>query len=423
MKQLILTLAAVAVLMVAMAFSRDKLTNDELGDLVIDQAERNPWNHLKLNNSGEEFQFAIVSDRTGGHRPKVFSRAVEQLNLLQPEFVLSVGDLIEGGKEDKVKLEAEWREFQGYVNRLQMPFFYVPGNHDISNTVQLGVWQEKFGKRYYHFVYRNVLFLIVDTEDPPGAAEGRLSPEQVAFCKQTLEANRGVRWTVVAMHKPIWTAANGEKTGWLDVERALAGRPYTVFCGHVHRYKRFIRNGQRYYQLATTGGSSRMRGIPYGEFDHLMWVSMKKEGPVLANLLAEGIFREDMKLPESDEEGVKRTLKPTFAARGRLLLDGKPLAGVVVVFHPADPLNLRPVRADGLTAEDGSFVLSTYSANDGAVPGRYKVTISTLPPDLVIQGAPVVRKIAAKYGQTGTSGLEVEIREGENEFRFELRGE
>jgi hypothetical protein len=418
MKSLLVALVSFAVLVGALAFSNEKLATPEL---VIDKGEQNPWTHLKLNNDAADFQFAIVSDRTGGHRAKVFSRAVDQLNLLQPEFVLSVGDLIEGGKEDRARVDAEWREFQGYVERLQMPFFYVPGNHDISNKTMLGIWQQKFGKRYYHFVYRNVLFLIVDTEDPPGDSAGRLSPEQITYCKETLEANRGVRWTVVAMHKPIWTSAALEKTGWLDVEKALAGRQYTVFAGHVHKYKRFIRNGQRYYQLATTGGASKMRGPQFGEFDHFVWVTLKKDGPVLANLMADGVFAEDMKLPESAELGVRRTLKPTFPARGQVFLDGQPLAGAVVIFHPADPTIIRPVRADGLTAADGSFTLSTYTANDGCPAGAYKVTVASRPPDLVEPGKAAVNRVPEVYSKTTTTDLRFEVTENMNEFRLELK--
>src|SRR5688500_14050013 len=61
--------------------------------------ERNPVTHLRWNDAPEEFRFAIVSDRTGAHRDGIFSQAVEKLNLMQPEFVLSVGDLIEGGNK------------------------------------------------------------------------------------------------------------------------------------------------------------------------------------------------------------------------------------------------------------------------------------------------------------------------------------
>ncbi len=28
-----------------------------------------------------------------------------------------------------------------------------------------GVWDDRIGPRYYHFVYKNVLFLVLDTED------------------------------------------------------------------------------------------------------------------------------------------------------------------------------------------------------------------------------------------------------------------
>ena len=29
------------------------------------------------------------------------------------------------------------------------------------------VWEERYGQRYYHFIYKNVLFLVLDTEDKP----------------------------------------------------------------------------------------------------------------------------------------------------------------------------------------------------------------------------------------------------------------
>src|SRR5262245_50378325 len=73
--------------------------------LKIEQEQKNPWTHLRLNSAADEFNFAIVSDRTGGHRAKIFSQAVERLNLMQPEFVVSVGDLIEGYSEKEEKVE------------------------------------------------------------------------------------------------------------------------------------------------------------------------------------------------------------------------------------------------------------------------------------------------------------------------------
>ena len=43
--------------------------------------EINPWTNLEWNDDPANFQFAIVSDRTGGHRKGIFEDAVGKLNL------------------------------------------------------------------------------------------------------------------------------------------------------------------------------------------------------------------------------------------------------------------------------------------------------------------------------------------------------
>src|SRR5262249_14749315 len=53
---------------------------------AVTSEAKNPWTSLAPNVAPDQFQFAIVSDRTGGHRRGVFSKAVQQVNLLQPEF-------------------------------------------------------------------------------------------------------------------------------------------------------------------------------------------------------------------------------------------------------------------------------------------------------------------------------------------------
>ena len=250
----------------------------------------NPWTHLDLRNDPHHFQFAIVTDRTGGHRPGVFEDAVTKLNLLQPEFVVSVGNLIEGYTEDLEQLHAEWREFEGFVEQLEMPFFYVPGNHDISNPVMAKEWARRFGASYYHFVYRDVLFLCLNTEDQPPR---NLSEEQITFVADGLAEHPDVRWTLVFMHEPLWDYERD--TGFRRVEELLQGQPYTVFAGHYHTYTKHVRNDRNYFVLATTGGGSSLRGPMFGEFDHVVWVTMTDRGPRIANLMLEGIWDENVR--------------------------------------------------------------------------------------------------------------------------------
>jgi 3',5'-cyclic AMP phosphodiesterase CpdA len=422
MKRLLVGILAGCLVVVAVAFSGGKPpAGGPADDLQVVGGERNPWNHLRLNNGPGEFQFAIVSDRTGGHRPRVFSQAVARLNLLQPEFVMSVGDLIEGYTENPERLAGEWREFQGFVGQLEMPFFYVPGNHDISNPAMDKLWKEKFGRRYYYFVYKGVLFVVLNSEDPPGVGGGNISEEQRAWLQRTLAENRDVRWTLVFLHKPLWTAANLERNGWLDVEKALAGRPYTVFCGHVHRYQKFVRNGQSYYQLATTGGGSKLRGTSYGEFDHIVWVTMKQDGPVLANIMLDGVLGENLQPPASDEPGVAVTnRRPCHPVRGQVFFDGCPPPGAYIVFTAVDPKDKRITRADALVEPDGSFTLSTYTANDGAPAGEYVVTVVWRKPFLSADGKPGPNLLPERYSRAESSGLKATVKAGTNTFTFDL---
>jgi 3',5'-cyclic AMP phosphodiesterase CpdA len=423
MKRLCLLGAAVLVLVAAAARSRVQLQAPPAVDLRAEAAERNPWTNLRLNNDPADFRFAFVSDRTGGHRARVFSQAVEQLNLLQPEFVVCVGDLIEGYSDDSGLVAGQWKEFQTYVSRLQMPFFYLPGNHDLANRFQEKLWQEKFGRRYYHFVYRGVLFLLLSSEDPPGD-RGHIGEEQLAYIKQALEQNKDARWTLVALHRPLWSQDNVAENGWLEVEKLLNGRPYTVFAGHVHRYQKYVRNGRNYYQLATTGGGSRLRGVPYGEFDHITWVTMKKDGPLLANILLDGIYPENMRRPVSDEAGVvDNNRRPVHPVRGQVLADGCPVVGAQVAFFAYNPQTNKPAArvGDALAEPDGTFLLSTYGAFDGAPAGEYVVTVAPRDPLHGDPGRSPPTPLPAKYARPDTSPLRVRVVPGKNDFTLELK--
>src|SRR5262249_16238867 len=186
--------------------------------------------------------------------------------------------------------------------------------------------------------------------DDPSDAGGHITDEQVAWAKKTLEENKDVRWTIVAIHKPLWAQANLAQNNWLAVEKLLTDRPYTVYAGHIHHYQKYVRQGRNYYQLATTGGGSRLRGVPYGEFDQIAWVTMKEGGPVMANVLLEGIYTEDLRRPVTDETGVPAgERKPVYPVKGTVVLDGCAVPGAMVVFYQPGP-GKRPMHVgDGVT--------------------------------------------------------------------------
>ncbi|UTF60084.1 metallophosphoesterase [Gilvimarinus sp. DA14] len=293
------------------AHSDHQHSHEQSQGIIIDgAAAATPWTHLKFNNDPQAFQFAIVTDRTGGLRPGVFSQAVDKLNLLQPEFVVSVGDLIEGYTEERAQLESEWNEFDAMVKRLDMPFFYLAGNHDYTNSVMAEVWQERYGDSYYHFVYRDVLFVMLNSND--GGKTHTFSQQQIDWLSKTLKDNPEPKWTLIFTHSPLWD--RDDKDRWGDIEALLSDRKYTVFAGHHHRYVKDKRHGQKYFTLATTGGITSGRGTRFGEFDHVVWVTMANDGPIIANMMLDGIWGEDVRTAEM------RDLQTDMIDKGRLSL-------------------------------------------------------------------------------------------------------
>ncbi len=62
----------------------------------------------------------------------------------------------------------------------------------------------------------------------------------------------------------------------------------------------------------------------------------------------------------------------TYAVTGKVTLDGNPVEGAAVSFVASG----EGKSAAGITDASGTYQLSTFGGNDGAVPGQYKVKIT-----------------------------------------------
>ncbi len=286
-----------------------------------------PWTSGAFNDDRADFQFVIIGDRTGGANVQgTFRAAMDQLNLLQPEFVINVGDNIEGYAETAAELNAEWDEVDSLLNGLEMPFFRTPGNHDIANDVAQQVWRERYGATHYYFVYKDVLFVVLDSEDPPRAApEGmqekldeynrlqtedperaqtmlaefmadesviaglskpvEFDDEQISFVEDALTRNPDVRWTLLFLHEPAW---ENPSESFEAIQGLLGGRDHTFFAGHLHYYDYDEIGGHEYITMGPAGASFHQEGP--GNVDHIMWVTMTDEGPRMGNIALKGLF-------------------------------------------------------------------------------------------------------------------------------------
>jgi hypothetical protein len=63
----------------------------------------------------------------------------------------------------------------------------------------------------------------------------------------------------------------------------------------------------------------------------------------------------------------------TTPVQGVVRLEGTPVTGATVLFMPDGQPRGRP--ASGFTQSDGTFQLTTYRQDDGALPGTYRVVV------------------------------------------------
>lgn len=354
-----------------------------------------PVTNLRFNDAEDKVQFLIISDRTGGMQPGVFRKASSKINQLQPQFILSVGDLIDGYTYDSLLLNQQWKEFDEIVeNNFDMPFFYVPGNHDISNKWMEEEWKKRLGQPYYHFIYKDILFLSLHTEDN---GEYGISEAQANYFAEVLEKNQEVRWTFLLMHRPLWDY--GDQGGYEHIEKALQGRKYTLFSGHHHHYLYAEKAENKHFILGTTGGGSHLRGKEFGEFHHVTWVTFEKEEPEIINIAIDGLVEKDIVNKQNYElvqtlrmgnffkinptvstqkEVEKITTKITFynPAQEPLYISANLPSYEDVKFYPTN-INLKIAPKDSLVqeislkAQQGTFDLSKLPILNLECYGRY----------------------------------------------------
>lgn len=101
-------------------------------------AQQIPVTNKPVNNGDGAFRFAIVSDRTGGMQQGIFKQTIYKVNLMQPEFVISVGDLIDGYTEDPNVWNAQWDEFNAVLH------------HTLKKTF---TQQERLDKKLFDEIY------------------------------------------------------------------------------------------------------------------------------------------------------------------------------------------------------------------------------------------------------------------------------
>ncbi|MEO7653428.1 MAG: metallophosphoesterase [Bryobacteraceae bacterium] len=229
-----------------------------------------------LTEPKNDFRFSIMGDRTGGPTPEIYGRVWREIDLLHPDFVINVGDTIQGGKDDVA--QSQWDDLRPVWERYKhYPLYFTPGNHDIFSEQSREIYNKETGRPgFYSFNYQEAHFTVLDN-----SRTTELTEAQIQFLEADLKANRDRRPKFIFFHKPYWIAYLKLKTSAFPLHQLA--RQYGVdhvVSGHGHQFVRMVRDDITYMEVGSSGGSikrglERGEGFAQGWFYHHVWGRVK----------------------------------------------------------------------------------------------------------------------------------------------------
>lgn len=299
---------------------------------------------LELPNEKDAFFFVVFGDRTGGPVTgvSVLADAVRDTNLLEPDLVMTVGDLVNGYNQKPLWME-QMREFKGIMDQLLCPWFPVAGNHDVywrgpkedrPKNEHDQNYELHFGPLWYAFEHKDCWFIaLYSDEGNPETGEKnfrkaecqKMSDEQFDWLADTLQKAKDADHVFLFLHHPRWLKG-GYGDDWDRVHDLLksAGNVSAVFAGHIHQMRYDgPRDGIEYVTLATVGGGQNELVPSAGWLHQFHVVTVREEQIAMASIPVGEVMDVREITPQLKDDTVKlRHLKPAFSGPLKVRSDG-----------------------------------------------------------------------------------------------------
>ena len=249
-----------------------------------------PHDFKSITINKPPIRFAILGDRTGGHVDHVYEEIVAEVEEMKPDFVMTVGDQIEGYTEDAATLNKQWDEYFEIVKPLTMPLYITPGNHDITTDAAEPVYFDRVGKPNYTFDVNNYHFIVLDVSRWEKSSE--LSHQQLQWLIYDLMSHKDAAKTLVFFHKPFWyNTVSLDKPDTLHSLFVNFGVD-AVFNGHFHSYFSARHDGIIYTAVGSSGGDTGP--LPHDLDFQFTWVTLTDSTIDIAPIKKGAIRKWDM---------------------------------------------------------------------------------------------------------------------------------
>jgi 3',5'-cyclic-AMP phosphodiesterase len=170
------------------------------------------------------FTFAFITDiHLQPERNAItgFTQAIDTLNRLKPDFVVSGGDLIMDALGQKYsRADSLYNLYIKTTRQLQMPLYNTMGNHEIwgiyrkskadSTHPEYGekMFEKRLGKSYYAFMHKGWKFMVLNSVEDTKKNRyiGKIDAAQMAWIKAEIENTTAGTPIVLVTHIPFITA-------------------------------------------------------------------------------------------------------------------------------------------------------------------------------------------------------------------------
>ena len=230
-----------------------------------------------------EFKFVFMTDiHLTQERNAVsgLTQAINEINKLQPDFVITGGDLIMDALDQRYSAaDSLYNLYTGIVKNLKMPVYNTMGNHEIYGIIREGgidslnpeygekMFEKRIGKSYYSFEHKGWKFMVINSiEDTKKSSYvGKIDDNQISWLKQELQSTDKKTPIVISTHIPFITA-NTQKYAGTTVQNDSSSFIYNgkevldlftgynlklVLQGHLHTVEDIFIDGIHF----VTGGA------------------------------------------------------------------------------------------------------------------------------------------------------------------------
>lgn len=294
----------------------------------------------------------ILPDRTTGEDWGLphLARAISDLDLLKPDAVFCVGDLVQGYTRDPATWDAEVDDYLSLVNRLDAEFWPTAGNHDVISGARdsddqrfMDRYRSRFGPLHYAVTLEHGTVVVLFSDENLDGGKVDISDRQVSWLEQVLGAAPTDRPIVLLMHRPLWRYKDvrwDERVHPMLVENGVDA----VIAGHFHALHRDDdQDGIEYHLLGVCGGAIDQHPLT-GQFNHLTLLDLGPGDDIHIRHLPAGVMLPDDFIVREDQDRAYR-LKSGGTARitGTLPDPWRGAVDATVSLEVRNPLD-RPVR-------------------------------------------------------------------------------